>query len=357
MLYVNGERVKLDGDSKYAKEFQSAKKEIEKVGWPVKLRVVYSWVHGTQTKDGQWVQHVPPQYINYVATEYREDEGSIEWRYSPTPARKKNDELIFPTRGQRFFENNKRVMSFNPDKIDLLFFLLYKSPHRDSIYELVDERGEAQKRVEQKRQLARLTEALYGSNSPLSGNLTLTKTIASSWGIPKVQESTESLLLDRLERAVMEGERLKNKGKNMRGIDEFIQDLSLDERTKIRAVIQEAVDKGIIGFSENTHNYGWFFLDSNNQWSDKIQTMSPRSYDVRQQKLADFLLHNKGVLNMLKTEIGQAEEPDDFDPLRIREPEYWKELVRKGKELGIKVVGRPKEEVYKEFEDKYGVKK
>lgn len=357
MLYVNSEPIKLDGDSKYAKEFQGSKKEIEEVGFPIKLRVVSSWVTGTMTKDGQWVQHVPAQFINYVATEYRDDEGSIEWRYSPTPARKKGDEFVFPTRGERFFENNKRIMSFNRDQIDLIFFLLNKSTHKGKIYELVDERGEAQERVDKKRRAAKLTEALYGTNSPLHDNLALVKTIAQSWGIPNVQGKTESMLLDHLERAVLEGERLKGKGKDVRGIDEFVQDIKLDDRTKIRAVIQEAIDKGVIAFNENTQNYGWFFLTGDNKWSTKIQTMSPRSYDTRQQKLADYLLHNKSVLNMIKADIGQEQEPDDFDTSRIRDPKYWRELINKGKELNIQVVGRNKEDVYKDFEERYNVKK
>ena len=356
MIYVNGERIKLNGDGQYAKEFQEKKPEIEALGWPVKLRILPTWVSGTQSSDGQWVQNVPPQFINYVATEFREDEGSIEWRYSPTPARKRGDELVFPTRGERFFENNKRVESFRKDQIDLLFFLIYKSPHKGRIYEVVDERGEAQKRVNTKREQAKLTEALYGPNSPLYGNINLTKTIAQSWGVSDVQRKTEALLIDELERIVMNGQRLKEKGKNVRGIDEFVKDLQMDELTKIRAVIQEAVDANVIAFNENTHNYGWFFLDSKGKWSQKIQTMSPRSYDIKQQKLAEYLLHNKSVLNMIKAEIGQEQEPDDIDPSKIREMS-WEELKKKGKELNINVVGRPKEEVFQDFEERYGVKK
>ena len=355
MIYVNGERVKLNGDSQYAKEFQKKKPEIEAVGWPVKLRIVPTWVTGTKASDGQWVQNVPPQFINFVATEFSEDEGSVEWRYSPTPARKKGDELIFPTRGERFFENNKRVMSFNKDQIDLLFFLIYKSSHKGRIFEVVDERGEAENRVSIKRKQAKLTEALYGTSSPLTGNFNMIKTVAQSWGIPNVERSTESLLLDNLERAVMEGQKMKDKGKNVRGIDEFIKDISMDELTKIRAVVQEAIDANVIAFNENTHNYGWFFLDGEGKWSTKIQTMSPRSYDIRQQKLAEYLLHNKSVLNMIKAEIGHEEEPDDLDPSKIREMK-WEDIKKKGKELNIPVVGRPKEEVYRDFEKRYGVK-
>jgi hypothetical protein len=353
MLYVNNERVKLDDpNSKYAQEFQEKKKEIERVGYPVVLRVLPTWISGSMTTDGQWVQHVPAQFINFTAIEEREDEGSVEWRYSPTPARVKNGETIFQERGKRFFENNRRTEKLGKDKIDLLFFLIYKSGKHGKIFEMVDDRAESEERVEKKRQQAKLTEVLYGANSPLTGNLDRLKTVAQSWGIES-RGKTEAQMLDSLEMAVLQGEKYKTE-KGTRGVDDFIEDTKLGEMTQIRAMINQAVEQRIIGFDQSTYTYGWHYLDKNGKNKYKIMGLAPKSEDIKEQKLAEHLHKHKPALDTLKEALGIPVQ-EDFDIEKLRDYDH-NTLVEFGKRYGIKVVGRNKEEVYREFEEKFSEK-
>lgn len=355
MLFANNERVKLDGDSKYAKDFKKKAKELEEIGFPIILRILPSWVSGTQDMTGKWVPFIPPQFIDYSAIEYSEDEGTIEWRYSPTAPRKRADgTLIFNSRGTRFFENHRRTEKFYKKDIDFLYFVIYKSGYNGSIFEVVDERREAREQVKAERQKTRLDEALFGSSSPFNNNSELLRTIAMSWGLNVEGRSDDALLIS-LKNSVLNSERLKNQGKyGMRGVDGFLQDINLGDTTKIRALIHEAINKNVIAFDDNPHNYGWFFLDDVGQLKDKIVGLSPKSEDIKEQRLAEYLMKNPSIADTIKQGCGY-EVKDDFDPSKIRE--YTKkELTEQGKKIGINVVGRKKEDVCRDFEEYYGVK-
>lgn len=351
MLYVNGEKVDLTGTSKYAKEFQSAKKEIDKLGYPVQLRIVPTWVTGTQTTQGQWVQNIPVQKLNYAQIEHRSDEGSVEWRYTPTPPRTVNGELRWPMNGERYFENNRRIEKIGKDKIDLIFFLLYKSPYNGMIFNVVDEVSESEKEVEEEMKQVQLQKALY---DVLKGNPEKLRTVAQSWGVSVGNVTNEAVILRRLKSMVIAGENAKQKKKGVRGIAEFLEDVQLNELTKIRALIQEARDASIIEFSSNKYNYGWFFLDRQGQPKDKITGIAPKSEDVKEQKLAEYLKNNTAILNTLKESLGYNPQ-DNFDP-NLLDTYSYKGLQEIGKKIGLeKVVGIKQETLKEKIKEHYNV--
>jgi hypothetical protein len=195
--------------------------------------------------------------------------GGLEtWEISmSTPLRKENEYRARPASFK--FTMEEKVLYLDKD-MDEIFYLLYKSPHvyyPDAVNKYgkraggsltVDNRDERERIIaEGRKDAAKLNTAIYGdATSPLSEESVLRAT-AAAWGIENALSLTVSddELRNTLYQDVMAKQASKEKTIQGKGVDDFLQFISFDNVIKARALILEAISRGIVRYDIPKFSY------------------------------------------------------------------------------------------------------
>jgi hypothetical protein len=213
--------------------------------------------------------HTNVQFPSKATTAERDRSGGLEsWEYSSsTPVKKDGEYRARP--GSFKFTVEENVYYLDKD-MDLIYFLLMKSPqvfYQDAITKYgkraggsltVDNKDERERIIaEGRKDASRLNSAIYGDQtSPLSEESVLRAT-AAAWGIENSlsPSMTEDELRNLLYQDVMAKQASKEKTIQGKGIDDFLQFISFDNVIKARALILEAISRGIVRYDIPKFSY------------------------------------------------------------------------------------------------------
>jgi len=181
MIYVNNERINLEGDSRFAKEFQDAAKKIKKRGFPVVFNLNPKRVKIEISTKGARNKRFPPQYIPYKAT-IDTPTGSEQWVYSrTTPVKDRNGNLKFNNNGRWVY---KTSFLLTKNDLDLIFFLEYKCPLiKNNTFIVENKVLEAQKLADKEAKDVEIKFYIYGETSPLARFPEKLRTLAAAYGV------------------------------------------------------------------------------------------------------------------------------------------------------------------------------
>jgi hypothetical protein len=195
--------------------------------------------------------------------------GGLEtWEISmSTPLRKENEYRARPASFK--FTMEEKVLYLDKD-MDEIFYLLYKSPHvyyPDAVNKYgkraggsltVDNRDERERIIaEGRKDASRLNSAIYGDQtSPLFEESAL-RAAAAAWGIENALSETVSddELRNTLYTNITAQQSNKEKVLHGKGIDDFLQFISFEENIKARALILDAISRGIVRYDIPKFSY------------------------------------------------------------------------------------------------------
>lgn len=344
MIYVNNEAVTLDGDDKYSKEYKAGVEEIKKLGFPVKFKAAKGTIHHRKMKDGSTSKTFAQQFIPYTSISYGDD-GAEEWTYSKTPPMMKNEEMKFPKSGEWL---KKPTFSFGKQDIDKIFFFLYKSRifYKYKMFEVVDDKARANKDFKEKVDAAKLNNILYSQDSVLLKDEEKLKTVAKAWNVHKVDSLTKEQIILKLENKLK-----KDMEEDSNIINEFIESTGLDDFTKLRAIVQQSIDNGVLRY--NARKFGFYFCNIDGTDGERIMKISRKDIDIKEEKLSYYLKDNPDKLDTIKLNMG-IDEDDDFNPDDIDSLE-WEDLKHQAKKVGMRVQGVKKDNLIQQLKDHYDI--
>jgi hypothetical protein len=213
--------------------------------------------------------HTNVQFPSKATTAERDRSGGLEsWEFSSsTPVKKDGEYRARP--GSFKFTMEENVYYLDKD-MDLIYFLLMKSPqvfYQDAVNKYgkraggsltVDNRDERERiMAEGRKDAAKLNFAIYGdATSPLSEESVLRAT-AAAWGIENALDPavSDDELRNTLYANIMAQQATKEKSLHGKGIDDFLQFISFEENIKARALILDAISRGIVRYDIPKFSY------------------------------------------------------------------------------------------------------
>jgi len=336
MLFKDGQKIDVKGDSPEAKDFQEKKKWVkDNIGFPVVFKANKSFISPQIRIDGgrEKVEHnFATWYIPNIAF-VKTSDGTEEWRWSPVIPKKKDGEYQWP-RQYRNSAYTKPVFALNENEFDRIYFLMFKSEKFKRIYSVDDVKIEANKVVEQKIKEAKIYNTFYGENSILLKDEERLREIARAWNLQKVERLTKQQILQQLETAVREQDR-----RGIKSIDEFIEDTQLNEYTEVGALIQRAEDNEVIKFDDKVSM--WYYLGLDGSYGDKICEVPKAKREHKYVVLRDYILVEKEHIGRIKSLSKVSSVPNeaklDFNNL---EAEDWEKVMAFCNMNGIATTGR-----------------
>jgi hypothetical protein len=306
MIYLDYERYKLEEDQSYIELLQYC----DELGFPIILKRNKQFMKAVTKiiggKPAGKHLHLASKFFDYNATE-RSTGGSKMWRYSLHPILK--DKEGYPTfegdHGE-FFDTLSLV--FKRDDMERLWFLMTKSNMVTGrkIYSIYDPEKEYRERVEKESNEVGVKFFIMSKESPLT--LSHLRTIAKSFGMSGVDDMSEfkmkGLLLDK----VTELQKTKKDG-----FKRFMQSVNIDQYVAMKANVQDAIDKNIIGWMPR--NLSWNWLDGSGQPIELICQVGSNNEGKKFDILTDFLISDENSSERLQRELGMEninEEEIDF---------------------------------------------
>ena len=396
MLYINGKTFDQT-EQAFKDQYYKAIERLRQVSnsttnrFSVTFKIKQQAITWLKNPEGGYFNATGEQFVNFNRNVYdKELNRTVNWLYSDSPlpeTGKGTVDLNAADLGKWFFQQDKISETVHDE--ELAFFLYHVDPRfgeksKGSYAYLVDVRGENEKVLERKAPVVEFEYMIYHPSSPLRSNKETLKTVARAWGIESVDDRAESDLVVALEKAVNRGEQEKQKGNRMaRGTSEFLEDAKLDDKTRIRSLVQKAADRDVIAVNKKSSQSGVYWLDQYGIYGEKIISLTPRNKDMWIQQMADYLMTNTTVLNLLEEELGEGiieeelgkgkkerkqgifelEEDASFQDLQTFFDDFYREDMKStwrevAKRCDIKSYARRKSEVKEEliqyFKDQYG---
>jgi hypothetical protein len=371
MLYVEGQRLEK-ADKQFQNLYNNAIERLKEVSgskdqFHVVFKVRPSDVSQLKTDDETYVNTTADEGIVFDQTVYEPTlNRTVNWVYSEKPLPEKNGEVDLSRVGMKWMFKQDSLTEIVKDQ-DLAFFLYHVDPRfgereDNKKYQLVDNRGEAEREVESKRPEIKFQYTLYEKLPENEDNL---QTVALAWGVERSGEKPVNTVLIELERAVRMGEQEKQRGNRLaKGIDEFLEDVKLGKKTRVKSLVQLASDNKIIKVSMQKNNMGVFWLDNYEALSEKIIDLTPRNVNFWKDILTDYLLDNENVLNILKSdlEIHENDPVIDMEYQEFFDRFFDKDMKKYTEQVALKCKINPKgkskaalrDELLEYFKQNYG---
>lgn len=371
MLYVEGQRLEK-ADKQFQNLYNNAIERLKEVSgskdqFHVVFKVRPSDVSQLKTDDETYVNTTADEGIVFDQTVYEPTlNRTVNWVYSEKPLPEKNGEVDLSRAGMKWMFKQDSLTEIVKDQ-DLAFFLYHVDPRfgereDNKKYQLVDNRGEAEREVESKRPEIKFQYTLYEKLPENEDNL---QTVALAWGVERSGEKPVNTVLIELERAVRMGEQEKQRGNRLaKGIDEFLEDVKLGKKTRVKSLVQLASDNKIIKVSMQKNNMGVFWLDNYEALSEKIIDLTPRNVNFWKDILTDYLLDNENVLNILKSdlEIHENDPVIDMEYQEFFDRFFDKDMKKYTEQVALKCKINPKgkskaalrDELLEYFKQNYG---
>lgn len=287
----------------------------------------------------------PPLIIKFSARVYG-DAGMEIWEYSPGQARPLPNGLWEATGKRSLFVTEILSVSIDKEQ-DFAFWLYYKSPYvsrkldrtgkprKGRIY-LHDPVTEARLKGDKKRAELDLNTAIYSILG--TGNEDQLRLVAQSFGIGEVDKKDPDQIRLELEAAVLANEQKKKTSPHSRGVKEFLDDVKITDATRIRGLINTAIEDKVITWNPD----GYFKIGDAD-----ICKVPPRDLERKQDFLCNFLL-NPGNKKKLSDLLEAIITKEYLDKITDTKTFYW--LARAiGISPGFKKGDALREEIYAHF--------
>lgn len=341
MLFVNNEHLNLNlsldetppKHKNFIREFETFKQEIRDFKFPVVFKVKRSDTRKQNSYKGHY-EPTPADRISLKAT-HQSSTGNEEWVYQKTfPRLKPNGQPTW----KEPFEWVRGSMLIHENQLDKLFFIMKKSPYlKTKLIYHHDPALIARNKVKAAELKNEVEFLILNPKSEISGNYEFLKTIAKSFGVPKVEgKAIDEVKLSLLTK-VLSGDDIKTKGAQA-----FIKACNMDEGIKNKAKIQDAADKGIIKWTPNRKQVT--FLGEKGDPSKVVYTVTGRA----EFWLDEFSNYLKGDTPLLKKILAGVEggKIHDFSVEDVDEMMGdWEKVKEICGDIGIKSVGRKKEDI------------
>lgn len=373
MLYANGKP--LDEASQ---ELKDEYNEVVNRLWQtslsddqfiVRFKIRHSDISYLKNTQGQFVTTSGEQHIPFSQSVHdKKLNRLVNWVYSETPLPENNGRVdVSQAKIGRWFFRQDRITETITDE-ELAFFLYHVDPrfgekNQNSKYQLIDTRGENQRRIEQKTPQIEFEYTLYGPQSSLADDEKL-QMVAQAWGIEQAGKRDRADLIVHLESAVLKGEQEKLRGNRYaRGIKEFLEDVKMGEQTQIRSIAQMAVDHKILAVDKRPDRMGIYWTDTYGNQTDKILTLTQRTKEFWLDNLTEYLNNYPNVLDILKADLNWTKDfaenaPAEIGNMAIQEffdRFYEDDMKSKVREVamkcGLKPVGKKKPAIRQELLD------
>lgn len=265
--------------------------------------------------------HINAQFATKTSTADKNKFGGMEtWEYSARSPIKKDGDYHANPKSMKF-NTHERAYSIAKE-MDLIYFLLYKSPQvyfPDAISNygkraggelMVDDKDVRERMIAEGRKAeAKLNHAIYGDqDSPLYDESSL-RSVAAAWGIDNALD--EKLTADEVRNIlyanVLAKQKQKETGKaNVRGTDDFLDFISFDELVNARALILDAISRKLVKY--DLPKFSYVFTES-----DVPIVIVPDKHRARKfDYLCDYLLAptNKTAWEKFRREVINEEYAD-----------------------------------------------
>jgi hypothetical protein len=352
MLFKNGERLDLSGNSPEALDYQKKFKEVENtLGFPIVFKrtdsyITYSELFNDSGQKQATIAQTPTIIIPHKSSVPKENGEIDEWIWSPVIPRKKDGEYIFPREVQKLMFD-KVVFTLDKKEFDKAYFLLYKNPNFSRYYKVDNKRVVAKESVETKIKEAKIYNAFYGEDSILLRDEKKLREIARAWNLTHVDKKSKEEVLEELEHLVREQDT-----KGIRSVQDFLESISGIQDVKLSAMLQKAKDINIITFDERTS--AWYYV-TNGVLQEKICDIPKSEKASKFEMLREFIEANKKQENKIKSLIDTYDNvPQDIDIDNL-ENEDWETVKRYCNLKGIETTrqGRTKKQVFEDIRKQF----
>lgn len=242
--------------------------------------------------------HTSVQFATKTTAKDKDQYGGMEtWAFSAeTPIKKDGEYQCVP----KSIKSTTYEWLLDLEKdIELIYFLLFKSPtvyYPDAINKygkrksgelVIDDKDEREARIAEGRKAAsRLNHAIYGDQtSPLYETSTL-RSAAAAWGVEGAlnEAATEDEVRNMLYADVERQQKAKESTGVGKGIDEFLDFLNYDDIIRARALVLDAIDRGVLLYDKV--KFAYIYASTNVPLLIVPEKYKHRKFDA----LCDFLL-------------------------------------------------------------------
>lgn len=351
MIYVNDKLVNLkDEKTPAGKEFKVALDYFNKIGFPITFKVKKHILAPNETDEGHVFWTMPAYHIHHTSL-VNTNWGTEFWRYTPTSPHEKNGALEFPTEG-RYKAYTEKLISFNRNQADLLFFLWYKSNIFNKIYDIDDAKQVATDTVQRKMDSVRLDAIFFSKDSLLKNDEEKCATIARAYNVGDVGAKSPDQRLIALESII----RAKVKAKELT-VDEFAESLQLDILTELSANINKAYEDKLILFDDGQNAF--FYVNNKGEVGSKIVHVPISRTETKFYFLRDYFKADQRKLNEFEDHIKSDANPKlTIDIENLESLDWAKEILPYINAVGIKGTGsqRKKAQVFEDIRKTYTAK-
>jgi hypothetical protein len=240
--------------SEYIKEFHKGMKFFndEFPRGPIRLNRT-----GYPKKSKGKLKPVPPfgMPLEWMA-ENMDKSGSALWSYL------EGSPIVLPNglcdiRETRMWLNGADLVLDWKKNADFAFFVYFKTDLiKTGRYKVKDPEKEAIKRAQARKAKHDLATAIYDG---LTDENKL-RNVAASWGVDGAFKDISEILREKLEAKVIEMDEKKSKEPNnpqLRGIQEFLEDVKVGDEVRRKALVQYAIDQNKIVYDKFAVKFKW----------------------------------------------------------------------------------------------------
>lgn len=310
MLYINGELLNVANREEsyplaaYVKEFHDKISELKNnFGNNIKLQSSRALRLDPHGKLRAIATKSLPLEISYFN---KKEMSNEEWTYSTKLLSFKDGKFVTSFERTRKISNGELWLDLSKEP-DLAFYAIIKSGKvgedmtSGRKFFIHNKRKEAKKQARNRSRDAKLSNTIYNDLDK-----TKLSVLAKGYGISNVDildvEQIKNMLYD----IVNNNEDLiiTNKNLKARGIDAFMRDTDLDLRAQIRALAQDAKDKGLLIFNHIERRWEIDYHDNRTNYS--LMDVSRENAHQPNEVLIDFLHSDDKSLEKLKKSMGVA---------------------------------------------------
>lgn len=354
MLFVNDERIDLrtldgyKGNDYVLRQLSTARQRIKELGYPIKFKCD-SLEKGY--KEGKKGIYIP--YIGEIET----DAGSASIVYAQSARSVQGGVGVnYKPRGEAI----RKTWTMKENDLDKILFLMVACPLvKTGLLYIEDTEAKAQAVANKRKGGSALLFYLYNEHSPIFSDEEKLVFIASSLGV----SNPLNLGLNELKNVIFEkiesAEKIHDGTFGYKWFNDAMTEFT-PLMTALRDV-QVAVDKKIIRF--NDRSYRWMLLGGGGDEVRIICPVEPAKTSLRREILANHLLKDKEVYNLITGTVEkQKKEEDVVGDVNIARDATdqvskidfatleWSEIRSLAAKSGILIKGKKKEDLVKELE-------